>query len=259
MFTPSFIPESRCETSAFLYPWERLNIYDETCVHKLDTRLAALEDRICRACEAAQRPRSDVTLIGASKAMPSTRVREAAMLGVSNFGENYLDEALEKISTTKDLNLIWHYIGRIQSRKSKAIALNFDWVHTLDRAKVAHRLNDYCEQDKPLQVLIQVNINRDPAKAGVNPENAFTLLDTLLKLEYLQPRGLMTILATDADPTDSYQSVARLFDTLGDSLTGEEAVKWDTLSMGMTGDLEAAIACGATHIRIGTALFGARD
>ena len=224
----------------------------------IQDRLSALEQRIARACEAAGRSRQSVNLIAVSKTQSASTVRTAACLGLQAFGENYLDEALSKINNSTDLPINWHYIGRIQSNKTADIAQNFDWIHTIDRKKIAQRLNNQCPQDKQLNVLIQVNIDADPAKGGVLPEQVSELLDLLIQLPNLRPRGLMTILAQNRNPVESYLSVAKLFNTLGKQIESNACATWDVLSMGMTGDLESAIAAGATHIRIGTALFGER-
>ena len=227
-------------------------------MQSIESNLRALNDRITRACEAVDRDPAEVTLIGVSKTKPAAAVRTAANLGVCQLGENYLDEAIVKIEATRDLDLVWHYIGRIQSNKTRTIAELFDWVHTLDRSKIAQRLNDQCPADKKLNVLIQINIDADPAKGGVSMVEASTLLTQICHLPNLRARGLMTILAQDSNPRVSYQSMAQLFTTLGAQLDAQQTLGWDTLSMGMTGDLEAAIAAGATHVRIGRALFGER-
>ena len=228
-------------------------------MQNIKSNLAALERRIDAACAAAKRSRESVTLIGVSKTKPAAAVREASSLGITQFGENYLDEAIEKIAATADLDLIWHFIGRIQSNKTRDIAKHFHWVQTVDREKIARRLHEHCPSDKRLNILLQVNIDADSAKAGISPAQAGSLLEYIEQLPRLAPRGLMTILAADSDPRASYQSMAQLFERLKPQLDPDSRAHWDTLSMGMTGDLEHAIAAGATHIRIGTALFGARE
>jgi len=225
----------------------------------LQANLVVLERRISDACNAAGRTSDSVTLIGVSKTKPLAAVRQAAALGIAHLGENYLDEAIGKIRATQDLDLTWHFIGRIQSNKTKDIAENFHWVQTVDRLKIARRLHEQCPPGKRLNVLIQINIDEDPAKAGVLAADAWSLLKEIQALPNLQPRGLMTILAQHADPGASYNLMAQLFSALNDRLLDEAPRRWDTLSMGMTGDMEHAIAAGATHIRIGTALFGARE
>lgn len=227
-------------------------------MQNIASNLVALERRITAACAEAGRPRRSVTLIAVSKTKPAADVRTAAALGLREFGENYLDEAVAKIAATADLDLTWHYIGRVQSNKTRDIAGHFQWVHTVDREKIARRLSEHCHADKQLNVLVQVNIDQDPAKGGAAVEAVPALLRRVCELPRLVPRGLMTILATDSDPGASYQSMAQLFADLKPQLDAGSRAHWDTLSMGMTGDLEQAIAHGATHIRIGTALFGAR-
>jgi hypothetical protein len=228
-------------------------------VQSIESNLKALNERISQACRNADRPRGDVTLIAVSKTKPSSQVRAAAKLGITHFGENYLDEAVNKIADTADLQLTWHFIGRIQSNKTRIIAEQFDWVHTVDRSKIAQRLNAQCPAGKQLNVLIQINIDDDPAKGGVNPAQAQPLIEEIVALPALRLRGLMTILSQQADPGASYQSMAQLSAQLGKQLSPADQQDWGTLSMGMTADLDAAIAAGATHIRIGTALFGARN
>jgi PLP dependent protein len=228
-------------------------------VQSIKTNLDVLQKRIEKACSVAGRDPREVTLIAVSKTKPSSAVREAARLGLIHFGENYLDEASEKITTCADLNLTWHFIGRIQSNKTRTIAEQFDWVHTLDRFKIARRLNEQCPAGKQLNVLVQINIDNDPAKAGVTTDAADQLLAEICRLPALRPRGLMTILSQQADPVASYQSMAQLSARLVEQLSASQLKDWGTLSMGMSADLDAAIIAGATHIRIGTALFGARE
>jgi pyridoxal phosphate enzyme (YggS family) len=228
-------------------------------VQSIESNLEALNERITQACRNADRPREDVTLIAVSKTKPSSQVRAAAKLGITHFGENYLDEAVNKIADTADLQLTWHFIGRIQSNKTRIIAEQFDWVHTVDRSKIAQRLNAQCPAAKQLNVLIQINIDDDPAKGGVNPAQAQPLIEEIVALPALRLRGLMTILSQQADPGVSYQSMTQLSAQLGKQLSPADQQDWGTLSMGMTADLDAAIVAGATHIRIGTALFGARN
>lgn len=228
-------------------------------MQSIETNLKALNERIVQACRNADRPREDVTLIAVSKTKPTSQVRAAANLGITHFGENYLDEAVNKIADTADLSLTWHFIGRIQSNKTRTIAEQFDWVHTVDRSKIARRLNAQCPAGKQLNVLVQINIDDDPAKAGVDPAQAQTLIEEIVALPALRLRGLMTILSQQADPGASYQSMAQLSARLAKQLSIADQQDWGTLSMGMTADLDDAIVAGATHIRIGTALFGARN
>ena len=219
-----------------------------------------LQKRIVRACQQAGRDPQEITLVGAAKTKSAAAVASAFSCGVKHFGENYVEEGVAKIQASLALGATWHFIGRIQRNKTRHIASHFDWVHTLDRQRIAERLNEQCPPDKTLQVLIQVNIDNDPAKAGVDPAQAQQLLSCISDLPRLQPRGLMTILAQSSNlsPAQRYRSVAELHQQLSAQLA-DQTDTWNVLSMGMTGDLEDAISAGATHIRIGTALFGARS
>jgi hypothetical protein len=200
-----------------------------------------------------------VQLIGVSKYQTRQSVAEAHGLGITNFGENYLQEATDKIQYLDKKPLTWHFIGNIQSNKTKVIAESFQWVHTVDRLKIAQRLSSQCPKGKALNILLQVNIDNDPNKGGVGPEECADLIKQMSNLPSLKLRGLMAILSQDTDPRVGYETVAQLYADLKDALNPEFAGAWDTLSMGMTGDLEHAIAAGATMIRVGTALFGPRE
>ena len=224
----------------------------------ISAQLNSLNGRIQQACEGSGRDRQSVTLIGVSKTKPVTDIAEAHRLGLTHFGENYLQEAASKIEELRRLNVQWHYIGTIQSNKTKDVAKHFDWVHTVDRLKIGQRLSSQCPTDKMLKVLIQVNIDADPNKSGCLASQVPSLVYELMQLPQLEVRGLMTILSRSSDPRASYESVAQLHRDVGSGLSMERLQKWDTLSMGMTADMEHAIAAGATHIRIGTALFGGR-
>ena len=196
-----------------------------------------------------------VNLIAVSKTRTSEEVRAAHRAGLTHFGENYLQDALPKIQALSDLPLEWHFIGRIQTNKTKDIAAAFDWVHTLDRERVAARLNRHRADRPPMNVLIQVNVDDDPSKAGVSlsePQALNALRESLSAMDNLRVRGLMTILSKNTEPQAGFSALRKLFEQHA-STDG-----WDVLSMGMSGDMEHAIAAGATHIRIGTALFGLR-
>ena len=183
-------------------------------------------------------------------------IQQAYEAGIRHFGENYLDEALAKRADLATPDLIWHFIGKIQSNKTKSIAQHFDWVHTIDRYKIAKRLSDQRSGSK-LNALIQVNIDADPAKGGVLKEEVASLVEQIDPLPNLSLRGLMTILDRTSDPASSYQSMAQLFTETRAYLNS--TARWDTLSMGMSGDMAQAIGAGATQVRIGTALFGPRS
>ncbi|WP_339462508.1 YggS family pyridoxal phosphate-dependent enzyme [Pseudomonas sp. EA_105y_Pfl2_R69] len=217
--------------------------------------IAKVGVRIREAAQASQRDCATVGLLAVSKTKPAAAIRQAFAAGVRDFGENYLQEALEKQRELGDLPLIWHFIGPIQSNKTKAIAEHFAWVHSVDRLKIAQRLSDQRPAHLPaLNICLQVNVSGEPSKSGCNPDELPALAQAVTQLPNIRLRGLMTI----PEPTDdlacqhaAFARLRELQDGLGLSL--------DSLSMGMSHDLEAAIAEGATWVRIGTALFGARE
>ncbi len=193
-----------------------------------------------------------------SKTFPATAVREAAAGGQRDFGENYLQEALEKLDATADLPLIWHFIGPIQSNKTRPIAERFDWVHTVDREKIVRRLSEQRPETRgPLNVCIEVNVSGEATKSGVAPAAVPALARVVAALPRLRLRGLMAIPEPTADMDLQRQRFATLRE-LNESLV-REGLALDTLSMGMSADLEAAIAEGATMVRVGTAIFGERN
>ncbi|HSV83310.1 MAG TPA: YggS family pyridoxal phosphate-dependent enzyme [Ramlibacter sp.] len=219
--------------------------------------LQLVRARIASACAAAGRPVADVALLAVSKTFGPEAVRAAHAAGQSAFGENYLQEAVEKIALLADLPLQWHCIGPIQSNKTRLVALHFDWVHSVDRLKIAQRLSEQRpEALPPLQVCIQVNIDGGPAKSGVAPAETLALARELAALPRLRLRGLMTIPEPAAD-FDAQLAVHRQAQALFEQLRAS-GLALDTLSMGMTADLEAAIHAGSTMVRIGTAIFGDR-
>jgi pyridoxal phosphate enzyme (YggS family) len=211
--------------------------------------LQGVKARIARAARAAGRDPSTVTLLAVSKTHPPARIEEASAAGQQAFGENYVQEALEKMDRLPRLE--WHLIGALQSNKTRAVAERFDWVHTVERARIAHRLSDQRPAHlPPLNVLIQVNVSAEASKSGAGAEALAGLAAEIAALPRLRLRGLMAIPAPGA--TQQFTQMKQLFDGL--------AAKYgfDTLSMGMSGDLEQAIAAGATLVRIGTAIFGER-
>lgn len=220
-------------------------------------QLRAVEDRIARACEAAGRPRSAVRLLAVSKTRSSKDIRTRFDLDLHAFGENYSDEAVAKQAELSDLPIEWHFIGPVQSNKTRALVEHFDWVQSVDREKIVRRLADQRDPGRPpLNVLLQINIDREPQKAGCLPEELDALADAVRARPELKLRGLMTIPAADHDAggrARSFGTMSEWFDRLAHRIDGV-----DTLSMGMTDDLEAAIAAGSTMVRIGTALFGPR-
>ena len=213
--------------------------------------------RIATACQRAGRGVEEVTLLAVSKTFGADAVRAAAAAGQRAFGENYIQEGVEKIAALRDLGLTWHCIGPIQSNKTRLVAEHFDWVHTVDRLKIAERLSAQRPADRPpLNVCIQVNIDGGANKSGVAPGEALALARAVAALPQLKLRGLMSIpeIAPDFEAARAVHAGAR---TLFDQLNAD-GLGLDTLSMGMSDDLEAAIAAGSTMVRIGTAIFGSR-
>ena len=213
--------------------------------------------RIATACQRAGRGVEEVTLLAVSKTFGADAVRAAAAAGQRAFGENYIQEGVEKIAALRDLGLMWHCIGPIQSNKTRLVAEHFDWVHTVDRLKIAERLSAQRPADlPPLNVCIQVNIDGGANKSGVAPGDALALARAVAALPQLKLRGLMSIpeIAPDFEAARAVHASARaLFDQLN-----ADGLGLDTLSMGMSDDLEAAIAAGSTMVRVGTAIFGSR-
>ncbi len=196
-------------------------------------------------------------LVAVSKTFPAASVREAAAAGQRDFGENYLQEALDKLDQTADLPLIWHFIGPIQSNKTRPIAERFDWAHTVDREKIARRLSEQRPEARaPLNVCIEVNVSGEATKSGVAPADVPALARIVAALPRLKLRGLMAI----PEPTEDMDVQRRRFATLRElkAALEHDGLALDTLSMGMSADLEAAIAEGATMVRVGTAIFGER-
>ena len=231
-----------------------------TSAPTLQANLHALHERITKAARAAGRDPSSVRLLAVSKAFPATVIAEAARAGQRAFGENYVQEALAKmdeLANSADRPLEWHFIGPIQSNKTRAIAQAFDWVQSVDRLKIAERLAEQRPADLPLlNVLLQVNVSGEASKAGVAPDQLSQLAAAVAHLPRLRLRGLMAIPAPETDVERQRLAFARtnkLFRQLR-----AEGLKVDVLSMGMSDDLEAAIAEGSTMVRIGTAIFGAR-
>jgi hypothetical protein len=217
--------------------------------------IAKVGARIREAAQASQRNFADIGLLAVSKTKPAEAIREAHAAGLRDFGENYLQEALEKQTQLADLPLIWHFIGPIQSNKTRPIAEHFDWVHSVDRLKIAQRLSEQRPAHLPaLNICLQVNVSGEQSKSGCSPEELTALARAVVALPNLRLRGLMAI----PEPTDDVAAQHAAFARLR-QLRDELALNLDTLSMGMSHDLEAAIAEGATWVRIGTALFGARD
>ena len=220
--------------------------------------LAGVRQRIAQAATAAGRDPAGITLLAVSKTKPVEMIRAAHAAGQVAFGENYLQDALPKIAALQELDLEWHYIGRIQSNKTREIAANFAWVHGIDKLKHAQRLNHQRDPAQPpLQCCIQVNLSGEASKGGVTREQLPALARDLVTLPRLRLRGLMTMPDPGSDRATQSAMFAELAALREQLNTGGLAL--DTLSMGMSGDLELAIAAGSTLVRVGTDIFGARD
>ncbi|MDP9709666.1 UNVERIFIED_ORG: pyridoxal phosphate enzyme (YggS family) [Pseudomonas fluorescens] len=214
-----------------------------------------VSSRIQAAVKAAGRDENSVQLLAVSKTKPAQALREAYAAGLRDFGENYLQEALGKQLELADLPLIWHFIGPIQSNKTRSIAEHFAWVHSVDRLKIAQRLSEQRPADlPPLNICIQVNVSGEASKSGCTPLDLPALAQAISALPRLKLRGLMAI----PEPTEDRAEQDAAFAAVQRLQAGLD-LPLDTLSMGMSHDLESAIAQGATWVRIGTALFGARD
>ncbi|HEY0817958.1 MAG TPA: YggS family pyridoxal phosphate-dependent enzyme [Rhizobacter sp.] len=218
-----------------------------------------VRERIARACAAAQRPVQSVTLLTVSKTFSADFVREAFAAGERRFGENYVQEAIDKIEQLADLRpqIEWHLIGPLQSNKTRVAAKHFDWVHSVDRLKIAERLSEQRPADlPPLNLCLQVNVSGEASKSGVAPDELPALAHAVAALPGVRLRGLMSIPEPSNDP--ARQAAAhRQLRQLRDRLQ-QEGLALDTLSMGMSADLETAIAEGSTMVRVGTAIFGQR-
>jgi len=222
------------------------------------SNLQAVRQAIAAAANRAQRPAESTALLAVSKTFPATDVREAYAAGQHAFGENYLQEALDKIEALRDLQIEWHFIGPIQSNKTRPIAENFAWVHSVDRLKIAERLSAQRPASlPPLSVCIQVNVSGEDSKSGAEPGEALQLAQAVAQLPNLKLRGLMAIPAPAEGLEQQRKPFAQLRELMGQM--NARGLQLDTLSMGMSHDMEAAILEGATMVRVGTAIFGKRD
>ena len=228
----------------------------------ITSNLQAVQQQIADAAHTAQRPPSQIQLLAVSKTFDAHAVLDAAQAGQRAFGENYLQEAIDKIALTQqlapDLGLEWHFIGPIQSNKTRQIAQHFAWVHAVDRLKIAERLSEQRPADfPPLNICLQINISGEASKSGATPDQALDLAQQIARLPHLRLRGLMAI--PEPLPTLELQRAPyRQMKLLQDQLN-EHGLQLDTLSMGMSADLAAAILEGSTIVRIGSAIFGNRN
>ena len=220
--------------------------------------LTLISDLLRESAIAANRDPAAVQLLAVSKKQPVSKIREVHAAGQRDFGENFVQEGLEKIEALADLDLTWHFIGHLQSNKTRVVAENFDWVHTIDKLKTARRLSEQRPEDlEPLNVCLQVNVDDEDAKSGVLPAAVPELAAACSELPNLRFRGLMCLPAIRNEFEDQRRPFAVLRELAEQLRAG--GIDTDTLSMGMTADFRAAIFEGATIVRIGTALFGARD
>ena len=218
-----------------------------------------VSEQVVQACKQSEKVTSSVTLLAVSKTKAAEMVATLARQGQRDFGENYLQEAIEKIQSLREQvgceDIVWHYIGSIQRNKTRDIAEHFDWVQTLERDIIAKRLNEQRSADlPPLNVLIQVNIDQEDSKSGCFPEALPELITVIKEYQRLQLRGLMIIPAKAN--TNAFERTQQLFDDV--KRAHPDLSQWDTLSMGMSDDMSEAIAHGSTMVRVGTAIFGAR-
>ncbi|MFT2090109.1 YggS family pyridoxal phosphate-dependent enzyme [Paraglaciecola sp. 2405UD69-4] len=221
-------------------------------------RLKSVQTTIKQSTLKAHRPSNSVKLLAVSKTKPVSDIVQAYEVGQRLFGENYVQEGIEKIQALQDLDDIeWHFIGPLQSNKSRLVATHFDWVETIDRLKIAQRLNDQCPENKKLNICVQVNIDSDPNKAGIKVEELNEFIEAIVIMPNLCLRGLMTIPKGQQSPEQQQHSFGKMAD-----LFNALKLKYpniDTLSMGMSGDMVHAINNGSTMIRVGTAIFGTRN
>jgi hypothetical protein len=224
---------------------------------QVSERLAEVRARIAAAAAAAGRDPAGITLVGVSKRQPLSRVREGLDAGLTDFGENFVQEGVAKIQALGSQNARWHFIGQLQSNKTRDVARWFDWVHSIDRLRIARRLSEQrSAHAEPLNVCLQIRLVDDPGRGGCPPDEAGELAAGVAGLPGLRLRGLMAVPAEHADPAAqraAFATVRRLAERLRAA-----GFPLDTLSMGMSGDLESAVAEGATMLRIGTAVFGPR-
>ncbi|APZ44293.1 YggS family pyridoxal phosphate-dependent enzyme [Acidihalobacter ferrooxydans] len=220
-------------------------------------KLQTVHARIDAATRQSRRDPHSIQLLAVSKTWPAAAVREAWHCGQRAFGENYVDELIEKARSLADLDIEWHYIGHLQSNKSRAVAEHAHWMHSIDRYRIAQRLSAQRGAVRPpLQVCLQINLSGEASKSGVAPDQALALLHKIRELPNLTLRGLMAIPEPSADFTAQCAAFAQLRELR--EAANQAGLGLDTLSMGMSGDLEAAVAEGSTLVRIGTAIFGER-
>jgi pyridoxal phosphate enzyme (YggS family) len=226
-------------------------------MHNIEKNLAHIRQQIEQAAKEYNRDSDNISLLAVSKKKPAVDLRSAYDCGQRDFGENFLQEAQVKIGELSDLEIVWHFIGPVQSNKTRALAESFDWVHCVDRLKIAQRLSDQRPDSMPpINICIQVNIDLEASKSGVAVGDIFELAQAINRLPRIRFRGLMAIPAQQSDFKNQRKPFAKLRQVLED--LQQRGFDCDTLSMGMSHDMQAAIAEGSTLVRIGTAIFGER-
>ena len=225
---------------------------------ELESNLSKTKKAIELSCKLIAKDPSSIRLIGVTKTQSTDTIRQAYNAGITDIGENYVQEALTKMDRLRDLDIGWHFIGNIQSNKTRLIAENFAWVHSVDSLKLATRLSDQCPKGKTLNLLIQLNVDQDPNKRGIDVSEATELVSKATDLPNIKIRGLMIILSEQTNPLVGYKTAYKIFEKLKTLKSYQENIYWDTLSMGMSKDFEQAILSGSNTIRLGTNLFGPR-
>lgn len=226
----------------------------------IDQNIAYVRDRIKQAATLYSRESSTISLLAVSKKQPVSAIQAAIAAGIKDFGENYLQEAEQKINELREKSLNWHYIGAIQSNKTRAIASLFDWVHSVDRVSIAQRLSNQRPLAlEPLNICLQINIDAETSKSGLLAEDVLEAVKQINEMPNLRLRGLMAIPAKSEDIQRTRASFARMHQLFEQAQKISDASSFDTLSMGMSADIEPAIAEGATLLRVGTDIFGARS
>jgi pyridoxal phosphate enzyme (YggS family) len=224
-------------------------------VTEITDHLAQIFERVARAAERSGRSPNSVTIVAVGKQQPASAIAAVERAGIRDFGESYVQEALPKIAALGASPITWHFVGRMQANKTRQVAESFGWVHTVDRLKIAERLSEQRSPfATPLNVLIQVNQGGEPQKSGARAEELAELARAIAALPRLKLRGLMTLPPQSGTPAQWFAELAALRARLE-----RDGIALDSLSMGMSGDFEEAIAAGATHVRIGTAIFGSRN
>ena len=225
---------------------------------ELESNLSKTKKAIELSCKLIAKDPSSIRLIGVTKTQSTDTIRQAYNAGITDIGENYVQEALTKMDRLRDLDIGWHFIGNIQSNKTRLIAENFAWVHSVDSLKLATRLSDQCPRGKTLNLLIQLNVDQDPNKRGIDVSETTELVSKAVDLPSIKIRGLMIILSEQTNPLVGYKTAYKIFEKLKTLKSHRENIYWDTLSMGMSKDFEQAILSGSNTIRLGTNLFGPR-